>query len=97
MEADLQRFYQLDLLDHYRGRISLRKLLVLLKHLPPEAHIRRLPGSDGWNVEDVPYLLADVFAALTGETHPQHPAVKADRRARVELLKARTAHYQRKG
>lgn len=94
MEADLQRFYQLDLLDYYRGQISFRKLMVLLKHAPPEAHTRRLSGMYGWNAEDVPYLLGDLIAATTGEIHPDHPALKAEHRAKVELLRERAAHYK---
>lgn len=39
IEADLQRYYQVDLLDLYRpGRkLSHRKLSILLSHLPPES------------------------------------------------------------
>jgi hypothetical protein len=38
IEADLARFYHIDFLDLYRpGRLSWRKLLVLVEHLPPEA------------------------------------------------------------
>jgi hypothetical protein len=39
IEADLQRFYNVDLLDMYRpdGKLSLRKVVVLVNHLPPES------------------------------------------------------------
>jgi hypothetical protein len=37
IEADLDRFYGLDLLDFYRGRITARALWVRLRNLPPEA------------------------------------------------------------
>lgn len=39
LEADLQRYYTLDLLDLYRpgSRLSLRKLGVLISYLPPES------------------------------------------------------------
>lgn len=98
MEADLQRFYQLDLTDHYRGLLSFRRLLVLFKHVPPEAHTRQLPGNHHtWNADDVPYLLGDVYAALAGEHHPGHPVLTAERRARLEALKERSAHYQQRG
>ena len=34
LEADLHRYYQLDLLDLFRGRLTWRKLGVLVRHLP---------------------------------------------------------------
>lgn len=39
IEADFERYYQLDLLDHYRPgrRLSLRKIGVLISYLPPES------------------------------------------------------------
>lgn len=41
MEADLA-FRGVDLLDFYRGRMSARRLAVLVDHLPPEAMSVRL-------------------------------------------------------
>ena len=37
IEADLQRYYGIDYLDHFRGKLGWRKLLVLLERLPPES------------------------------------------------------------
>lgn len=34
MEADLQRFYNLDLADMYRGLLTVRKVAVLVMNLP---------------------------------------------------------------
>ena len=50
LEADLHRYYQLDLLDLFRGRLSWRKLAVLVRHLPldsatVQAQLGFLPAS----------------------------------------------------
>jgi hypothetical protein len=38
VEADLQRYYGIDLRDLWRGGLSLRRVRVLLDHLPSESH-----------------------------------------------------------
>ena len=63
LEADLLRYFQVDLLDLYRGRLSLRRLRVLINALPPDAAIyRRNDEHGGWTVTD--HLLATVIDAL---------------------------------
>jgi hypothetical protein len=47
VEADLQRFYQVDLVDMYRGRISVRKVAVLVLNLPRAAQTWIAYG--GWS------------------------------------------------
>lgn len=37
LEADLLRFFRVDLLDLHRGRLSWRRLLVLYRALPPDS------------------------------------------------------------
>lgn len=37
MEADLLRYYSIDLMDLWRGGLSFRRLWVLIKHLPSES------------------------------------------------------------
>lgn len=39
MEADFARYYQLDLADYYRGRLTLRRVRSLLQWLPAEAAV----------------------------------------------------------
>lgn len=56
MEADLHRYYQIDLLDLWRGTLSPRKIRVLVKHLPPEsATVRalnpRTPEEEHWTTD----------------------------------------------
>lgn len=41
IEADLLRYYQVDLLDLYRGEMSWRRLRVLVRHLPLESATAR--------------------------------------------------------
>lgn len=76
LEADLQRVYGLDLLDLWRGKLSLRKLSVLVTHLPPGSAVwsAETDLDYGWTLTDI--LLTDLFHALTGETHPARPKAK---------------------
>jgi hypothetical protein len=63
--------------------------------LPPEsATVRKLTADPGWSTEA--YLLADLFAAFTGEQHPARPAPDkksryAEKRAALEAQRARVA------
>lgn len=61
MEADLQRYYQIDLVDFWRGTLSFRKLSVLVRKLPDEAQTtRKLTGNRrGFTLTD--HLLADLW------------------------------------
>lgn len=47
IEADLARYYQLDVADWHQGRMSSRKLLVLLQHLPDESEYKTEFERDG--------------------------------------------------
>lgn len=81
VEADLQRFYGIDLAALWRGELSLRRLSVLIHTLPPEsATTQSLEPVRGWSVTD--YLIADVFHAVSGEPHPARPA--ADGKTKVQ-------------
>lgn len=64
LEADLLRHYGVDLLDWHRGRLSSRRLAVLVKHLPRDS--ATLGGIHGeaaqWSVTD--YLLASAVDQL---------------------------------
>jgi len=70
LEADLTRYYGVDLTDYRQGRMSMRRLSVLADHLPDGGHVwaAQTGEQQGWSVEAL--LLADVFWALTGEQHP---------------------------
>ncbi|WP_326704062.1 hypothetical protein [Streptomyces cyaneofuscatus] len=64
LEADLLRHYGTDLLDWHRGRLSSRRLAVLVKRLPRDsALVRDLHGEAAdWSVTD--YLLATAVDQL---------------------------------
>lgn len=46
IEADLLRVYGVDLLDLWRGRLTPRRLLVLIRGLPPGSALGRAMGGD---------------------------------------------------
>lgn len=65
IEADLAREYGIDLLDFYRGKISLRALSVRIRYLPRGSALWQVTGSDlAW--ADSTYLLASAVDALQG-------------------------------
>lgn len=65
MEADFQRFYGLDLLDLWRGKLTPRKVSVLAVALPAGAVTWQLAGVDSaWTTTD--HLLAQVVDVLNG-------------------------------
>ncbi|CCQ44311.1 putative uncharacterized protein [Pseudarthrobacter siccitolerans] len=93
VEADLQRFYQVDLTAYWRGELSLRRLSVLIENLPPESSlVRKFGGADGWT--RLEFLVTDLFQAFTGEVHPARPKPQVESRysklrAALEAQKAR--------
>lgn len=81
MEADLQSHYGLDYRDRWRfdadghRRLTLRRLGVLVRHLPVDSSTAMATGSSGWTLSD--HLLADVFHATAGTPHPGLPKTDA--------------------
>jgi hypothetical protein len=89
VEADLLRFYGVDLLDYHRGRLSTRRLRVLIQHLPKDAAlVRELHGEDvEWGLTE--HLLAaavDHLAAGNWLFASAHTAENADPPERPEPL-----------
>jgi hypothetical protein len=64
VEADLLRYYRVDLLDYYRGTLSPRRLRVLIEHLPRDAAlVRALHGEVAeWGLTE--HLLAGAVDEL---------------------------------
>lgn len=97
MEADLQRFYRIDYRDRWRGDLTLRRIWVLIHHLPGDSASARALGGPGLDTTHV--LLADVFAALVGKPHPLRnvtPAAPSPARvARLRDARRRAAERQR--
>ena len=56
-----------------RGGLTLRRLGVLVRHLPVDSSTAMATGSTGWTLAD--HLLADVFHATAGKPHPGLPKV----------------------
>lgn len=84
VEADLQRFYGVDLGDVWRGDLSVRRLWVLLSHLPPGSAVWSLENKipHGYALTD--FLLMDLFRVLTGEDHPARPGAGSSSAAAPE-------------
>lgn len=96
IEADLQRFYQVDYRDRWRRdehgfpRLTLRRLRVLIVHLPPESATKRAVshGRSIWDDEKLA-LLTHIWQASAGSEKP-HPWVEdALREERNEHRKAK--------
>lgn len=90
MEADLARYYRIDLGDLWRGGLTPRRLAVLLRHLPADSATATAVGGDGWTLSH--YLQADLVHATSGQPHPADPRV---RRAEEEKL-ARLAEAKKR-
>ena len=89
VEADLHRWYHVDLVDLYRGRLSLRKVGVLVRHLPAESHtIEKLSGNPAWSLEAI--LLDDLRMAMTN-TEKQRAKPHPSRRRLAKAAKQRPA------
>lgn len=73
VEADLQRYYGVDLGALWRGELSLRRLAVLVEYLPVGSATWAAQANVpyGWTLTDV--LLTDLFHAFTGQEHPLRP------------------------
>lgn len=92
MEADLARFYSIDYRDRWRrspsGRpeLTLRRLAVLVRHLPPESSVAFIARDKEmhWSVEA--QLLDDLRMVWTGtkdkpaKPHPKRPTPGRARR-----------------
>lgn len=76
MEADLSRYHRVDFRDYYRGRLSLRRIGVLLRYLPREAatnYVRR----DEYDVFSLSELLVMENGRI-GPANPRHPVLMAE-------------------
>lgn len=81
----MQRTYGVDLVDLWRGRLTLRKLRVLVEHLPPDsATSYALAGENGalsgWRLTDVLLgRLADELALYRWQWEAAHIDTKKSR------------------
>lgn len=98
MEADLARYYQgQDFRDFYRpkggeSRLTLRRLAVLVRGLPPESLTTKALGGSGFSTLE----LLVMESGIAGPVNPRHPWSEAEQRKgdeRKNLLRERQAHY----
>ena len=104
MESDLQvHCGGIDYRDRWRfdsgGRrmLTLRRIGVFLRHLPPDSATVLATGGSGWVVGD--YLLAHLWQATTGQPHPalpeEEPVVNPEREKARARAKLRAVERQR--
>lgn len=86
VEVDFQRFYHLDYRDFYRegggaSRMTLRRMLLLAEHLPPES-LFHSAMQDRPPVSEISSVLMDIWTSLNGSQHPRWEKLKRERRAK---------------
>lgn len=99
MEADLARYHHIDLVDLYRGELSLRKVHVLVTHLPHDsALVKTLSDAPVFGLTD--YLLADLWVLLAKanfqdmpDRHPWLDTPGDAPKGKRERMLARQARY----
>ncbi|MGE3795113.1 MAG: hypothetical protein AB7I38_14460 [Dehalococcoidia bacterium] len=83
IEADLAEYYAVDLGDLFRGRLSWRRLGVLIRGLPVESRfVSSLPRTTGVDTDDSTasrwshqeYILADLYDLLLAAHSRDHSA-----------------------
>jgi len=77
--------------------LTLRRLGVLIRHLPPDSATAIATGGSGWTLTDV--LLSDLFHVTAGAPHPARPkaekAIDPERTKSVAAFRKRAAERQR--
>jgi hypothetical protein len=107
LEADLQRFYQVDLADMYRGRVSVRKVSVLASHLPRGSAVGvRIGGAAAiseeveghWLVEAALYRIAHGQAGGKGKAPEmrEYPLGVHEQAAKADYALSRAEAFRRK-
>lgn len=76
MEADLQRYYRIDYRDRWRGDLTLRRLMVLISHLPPESSTAVALGGGFRPLSRTESLLAEIWQPLA-RSKRRHPLLSA--------------------
>lgn len=99
MEADLQRYYQVDYRDRWRGDLTLRRLHVLVTNLPAESSTSAALNGGFVPLSRSESLLAEVWqaAARSKRRHPllavalkkTRKSIPSGRRRKLDDLAAR--------
>lgn len=107
MEADLQRFYHLDLADMYRGRLTVRKICVLVMNLPRGAQTWLAFGGAGaitaetesaWLIEHALYAIAHAQGGSKGKAPEvrEYPSGKLELAAKAQQVIDRAEAFRAK-
>jgi len=107
LEADLQRYYQLDLADMYRGILSVRKVSVMAAHLPRGGAVgERLGGAmaitpeveGSWLVEAALYRVAHAEGGGKGKAPEMrdYPLGVAEMAEKQDYAVSRAEAFRRK-
>lgn len=99
----MQHWFNVDYRDRWRKDadgfplLTLRRVGVLIRHLPAESAVNVALGSSGWTLEH--YLLAHLFHATAGQPHPALPKQRevidpAREKARREAAQRRKQREQ---
>lgn len=86
IEADLARYYRIDLCDFYRGLLSSRRLAVLIRHLPHDSAVVTAinDGQPVWGSTE--HLLADLWTLLLkANSDPKKTPDKLDHPVRAAM------------
>jgi hypothetical protein len=110
VEADLARYYGIDIRDRFGGTLTLRRLAVLLRYLPHDAALYRLDPDlqfVSWTRTD--HLLDDIrrqLAAFAGDKDPKPSAgrfpglgsmpVSPERQKRLQAARRRARERRRR-
>ena len=95
IEADFQRYYGLDLLDLYRGRLTPRKAMALIGGLPPGSAFHRARGGPAfWSdevaaVKEMGHRVVSALIAVNGSRQSPKPPEPPPVGWRVEAEKQR--------
>jgi len=77
--------------------LTLRRISVLLRHLPPDCAVARAEGSSGFSNAEI--LLMDLYGATAGVQHPLYPkgskGVDPKREKALRSAKLRARERQR--
>lgn len=89
IEADLHRFYHLDLLDFERGDLSVRKLAVLVRQLPADSALSRALNGGEPPMTRSEHFLADLWSLWAKQDHPVRAAIVKKARDAKKAMKHR--------
>lgn len=96
VEADLQRYYGVDLADLWRSGLSVRRLSVLVAGLPAEAlSVAAITGVPREWADVTPWLLNYLIQYHTGEPHPAAPKLGTTEDKKAARLSALLDHQRR--